>query len=332
MKKNNDTLSGILFLLCSLIIFSNIKVFISYVEQQKIVADLKQYPPKLSLSEAESFNYNYPTLNVFTLPLKHYLGRVYLREGKYDMAAEQFHKARAENPYLLANENFLTEVYRNLKIDDSVEYYANLTFQKMPNNIMHFENYLLTLSTADSTKIEDAFEKIIHKREKIWVAYLTKTLQLGYKYETLNKNINIAKEKYPKSPLIRLLVDYHLIGKEKIDNSILLIEEGIKYMEKQKFIEATVFFEEAYNINPQNIDLLENLTSCYYLTKKYKKALEIVEQINEELVNNLGRFYFIKGLTYVENGLIDKGCNLFTQSIKQNYNEAYKAKLKYCGK
>ena len=49
-------------------------------------------------------------------------------------AIEHFHIARKENPYLMANESFLADVYRNLKMDDSVKFYSIKSFYKMPNN------------------------------------------------------------------------------------------------------------------------------------------------------------------------------------------------------
>lgn len=330
MKNRNEIISGILFITIILVFVSNVKVFISYVEQQEIINDIKYMVPKLSLERAESFNYEYPTLNVFTQPLKNYLGRVYLREGMYDKAIETFHKARSENPYLLINENFLADVYRNLKMDDSVKYYSRKAFNKMPNNVFHYEGFLQTINIDDTLSIDESFDKIILKSESIWIAYLAGTVRFKVKSDKMKSNIEFARINYYKNPTIRLLINYHLYGKEKVDEAVDLIEQGSSLMNARQHYESIFPFLKAYEILPKNNDLLLNLASSYYIIDKFEEAKKYIDQIEEDYIVDNGKYFFIKGIIYCENNFNEIGCKLLTDAIKQNFNDAYNAKLKYC--
>ena len=332
MNKNNDSLSGLIFLVLCGILASNILVFISFREQQSIIQDTKYLVPKLPLSEAESFNYNYPTLNVFTMPLKNYLGRVYLREGKYDKAIETLHQARKENPYLMANESFLADVYRNLKMDDSVKFYSRKSFYNMPNNAMHFENFLTSIDLNDTLTLDKGFEMINKKSNKIWLAYLAGMVQLNVKSKAMLENIQYAKKTFYDIPAARLLIDYIEYGRENVDRAIDYSEKAKEQMSKNDYENALVNLQLAYEITPNNSDILDNLAACYYFLGDFEKANKYVEEINENHVSNNGRYLFIRGIILGELQRFEEACKFLTDAIKLNFNEAYKAKLKYCGK
>ena len=141
IKSQNKTLDIIVPVLIIGSIFalvSNSIILRSYVKQQESVADMNNVIPKLSLERALENDLIYPNINIFTVPFKTLLGRVYLRDSLYDNAINSFNEARKINPYLLINENYLAETYLTLGKKDSFKFYAKKIFRLAPNHPNHF--------------------------------------------------------------------------------------------------------------------------------------------------------------------------------------------------
>lgn len=73
--------------------------------------------------------------------------------------------------------------------------------------------------------------------------------------------------------------------------------EGTLLLHQGKPGKALPLLEEAYRINPDNVDAALNLSGAYILTKKFKRAIEVLESIcdvagdNAMVWTNLGAAY-----------------------------------------
>ena len=62
----------------------------------------------------------------------------------------------------------------NLKNYDSAYYFAKMSFNKLPGNVVHFANYALSLvHKGDSVELKSAYDRAIHKKEMHDELYLT---------------------------------------------------------------------------------------------------------------------------------------------------------------
>ena len=84
-------------------LISNTVIFRAYVIQNQSVLDQNNIIPEMTIEEAVKNDLNYPNINIYTVPFKTHLGRVYLRDSLYEKAINNFHIARKANPYLLIN-------------------------------------------------------------------------------------------------------------------------------------------------------------------------------------------------------------------------------------
>ena len=80
-KLNKRFLKPLLIIGSIVALISNSIVFKSYILQQKSVADLKQLIPKMTIEEALENDLKYPNINIYTVPFKTSLGRIYLRDS-----------------------------------------------------------------------------------------------------------------------------------------------------------------------------------------------------------------------------------------------------------
>ena len=68
----------------------------------------------------------------------------------------------------------------------------------------------------------------------------------------------------------------------------------------KKYKKASESFDKAIELDPQNKYVYFNYGGCYFLTKKYNKALEILEKAaqiqNSE--DNLAAIYYLRGMVY----------------------------------
>ena len=164
MKSIKEIILLFLVLFSFLGLVSNSVVFRSYIYQQKTVKDMNYPQPRLSLDEAKKLDLSYPNINIYVVPFKTHLGRVYLRDSMYKDAIASFHRARKINPYLLINENYLAETYLSINEIDSFKFYARKIFNKAPNHPSHFAFYIKSLdSLQNSKKIDSAFNTISAK-------------------------------------------------------------------------------------------------------------------------------------------------------------------------
>jgi tetratricopeptide (TPR) repeat protein len=65
-----------------------------------------------------------------------------------------------------------------------------------------------------------------------------------------------------------------------------LLGQGTQALQQGRIIEAMDLLEQAYELNPDNPDLLLNLGGAYILGKQWKKALAVLEPLSERQPSN----------------------------------------------
>lgn len=329
--KNSKVLFITLTIILVTSLISNIAVFRSYVEQQVIVSDSQLPTPKLTLESALNKNYKYPSLDIFTRPLLTYLGRIYLREKKYDDAIKTFHRAKGFNPYLKANELYLAQTYEQLGIKDSFQYYANLAFNKMPNHPLHFSYFVKHLNAQkDTLEFDNAFKRIIYRDKYIWEIYLSAIERYEIKSKTMRENIKFIDSTYKQDDKIQQLVLVNKYGKTLFFEIVEKNKEAQRYLEKGDLDKALEIFKENHSIVKEDNIYVDKIATIYYQKKMFKKSLDYLKKIDLKKKYDIGRYLLIKGLNNLNLGNSQIGCQDLLYSIKAGNELAIDARSNFC--
>jgi len=331
MKFNKEIGITLLVVISFLGLLSNTIVFRSYIYQQKTVKDMTYQVPRLSLEESKKLNLNYPNINIYTVPFKTHLGRVYLRDSMYDEAIASFHDARKANPFLVINENYLAETYQNISELDSFKFYAKKIFKTAPNHPGHFAHYIKSLGSLQySDKIDSAFSEINIKSTTLWKIYLAAIYNVDSIKDKGFRNIRLADSIYKKEKQIQYFIDAIRYGQKNLDKSEELISVSDKLAQINDFESAIVTLKEALNFYPTNNSIFNKLATSYYKVEKYDSSLYYLNKINLEKFEDQGRYYLIEGINLVNLNKKEEGCNAIYKSIILGNKEAIKASNSFC--
>lgn len=66
-----------------------------------------------------------------------------------------------------------------------------------------------------------------------------------------------------------------------------LFRQGSKLLHQGKVNDAVVVLQEAYSLYPEHFDAALNLSGAYILTKKFKRAAQVLEQLREQAPGNV---------------------------------------------
>jgi len=310
---------------------SNIIVFRAYVIQQQSVVDMNNIVPKMTIDEAEYNNLNYPNINIFTVPFKTALARVYARDSLYEKAITTFHEARKNNPYLMINENYLAQTYLNLGKKDSFKYYAKKIFKTAPNHSNHFAFYIKSLDSLKSSfKIDSSFNIIKKKSINIWRIYLASIYNTDSLTYTALENIKVADSLYKYDPDIQYLVSVLRYGQDNVKKSEELISVADAFAQNEKHIMSIKYLKDALMFNPSNNITFDKLATSYFKIEQYDSSLFYLNKINLEKYENPGRYHLIKGINLVNLNNKDEGCKEIFEAILLGNKEAIKANRSFC--
>ncbi len=331
MKMIKKYLLPILIIGSFISLASNILVFRSYIIQQISVADMNNVVPEMSLSVAKENDLTYPNINIFTVPFKTSLGRIYLRDSLYQNAIETFHAARKNNPYLLINENYLAETYLKINQRDSFDFYAKKIFSNAPNHPNHFAFYLRTIDDeSNSTVIDSAFNLMTYKPAHVWKIYLSKLYHVDKKSESSIINLKIADSLFPKNDEIQYLINVINHGQKEIRKSNELMSVADALAEEDNFDGSIHVLYEALELNPRSNLIFDKIATSYFKLEQYDSSLFYTNKININKYKDIGRYHLIKGINLVKLNKKEEGCKEIYESILLGNKEAIKANRSFC--
>ena len=322
--------SIVFVVLCVFCLISNSVVFVNYIKQQQVVVDIERFPPTLSSDKITEFDLKYPNINIYVVPFKTYLGRLYLRDSMYEKAIEAFHKGRKNNPNLMINENYLADVYKEINVKDSFEYYTSKAFKKMPNHPAHFGRYLEMLDEkGNSYKIDSIFNSLSYKSETMWKIYLSAISPTKTKSELAHENFKTARKRFPKDIGIGLAIDYNLYGYDDVEKAKKFEQVSDAFSDKGDFQQALIALQKATPLHPYN-KYYEKLATLSYKLKNFKSTVSYLDSIDKTVFFDEGRYYLVKGISLIQLNDKESGCEHLTQSIFKGNKEALKAKNVFC--
>ena len=314
--------------ICSLI--SNSIVYVNYVKQQVVIKDIERFPPSLSKEKISDFDLTYPNINIYVVPFKTYIGRIYYRDSFYKKAIESYHSARKNNPFLMINENYLADLYKEINVKDSFEYYTKKAFINMPNHPAHFGRYLEIIDKNENTfEIDSIFNTLIHKSQLMWKIYLSSISGIERKSNLAKENFKIALESFPKNQGIELAIDYNVYGIDNVDKAKKYEQVSDALAKENKFSEAYDVIKKAALIHPYN-KYHEKLATLAYKLELFQESLDHLKNINTKRFYDQGRYHLIKGVSLAKLDKKKSACEELTKAIFNSSKEAINAKRVFC--
>ncbi len=303
---------SVLFLLLPLNLYSSVVLYKSSVEHNVLLKAFNNQDFSFpSLEIIDRMNDTYPTLTPTTLPIKSVKGLYYIHHKDYYKAIELLQAGTKYNPYLYMSEAYIAYAYWRLNQVDSANYYAKKAFYNLPNNIIHFRNYAITLAELkDSTELKKAYEYIPiklseNKHEEIYLTALSTFLSNESKasiIEDLDFDLQSGSSNFKRGY-------YNLqIGNKNMIDADYFYQLGEAYFSQKRFEEAAKLFLRASQLNPFELPYKENYANSLLRLGEFNKSLEVLnELINVDKTKSINAIY-LRALAYLNLENFTLGC------------------------
>ena len=309
-------------------VFVNIKAYQSNSVQAYLIFDYNNGTYNVPYEIYNKLDYNFPNLTQTTLPIKLLKARYLLKLDSISQAKSLLFDASKANPYVMAPENMLAEIYIKENNLDSAYLLSKLAFKKMPYVDLHRITYFNVLrSLKDSiyaeSDLDNAFMLLKNSRhsKKHWYDYIYSKSIITDSAEIVIPIIEEFKERFPNEDpkIINELENRIELGSQAYTLFSVYSAIGDDYFIKEDYLNASKNYEQAIDYNQDNYIIYENLAISYDLSDRTDKAIETYDKVINTFKTNSGRVEFYKGLLLVRLGENELGCNYLRKSSNKNY-------------
>lgn len=332
--KNKKYIFSIVTLIFSLpaLSISN-KVYHSHKAQLIILNDFNNNTHNVPLNQIESIVPKIPNITVTTIPMDAIKARYYYHYKKYDKALAAIESSKTQNPYLSYSDALESIIYQQIGEIDKAKISAEKAYFNLPRNNFHISQYIKTIiETRDQVSLEKAFKLLTRNEEVLgWKNYMSALSSIAEpgnpKYI---KRAEKAMKLFPSDGDIKILSKYVIIGKEKIEYANQIANEAAALFKNNNFVEASKYYDEAIFFDPYEYSYYENASISYYSIQDYDKSLLRINDVINKMNPLNGKCEYIKGLIYIQLGLIQDACDLFKTSLASGYSQSEGIQNQYC--
>ena len=309
-------------------VFVNIKAYQSNSVQAFLIFDYNNDTYRVPYEIYNKLDYNFPNLTQTTLPIKLLKARYLLKLDSISQAKSLLFDASKANPYVMAPENMLAEIYIKENNLDSAYLLSKLAFTKMPYVNLHRTTYFKVLrSLKDSiyaeSDLDNAFMLLKNSSypKKHWYDYIYSKSIITDSAEIVLPIIKEFREKFPNEDptTINVIENRIEIGSQAYTLFSVYSAIGDDYFIKEDYLNSSKYYEQAIDYNQDNYIIYENLAISYDLSDRTDKAIETYDKVINTFKTNNGRVEFYKGLLLVRLGENELGCNYLRKSSNKNY-------------
>lgn len=256
-----------------------------------------------------SIDVDYPTLNVFSMPMKSIKAEYLVAKDSVLDAIKLHEQAALDNPYLMFSESRLASIYQNIGWNEEFEYYARRAYKGLPNNALHY--VMMTRLLMNQGKLDSIFanfESIDYevkiREPQVWVISLAAIVYdstLIRKYD----GKKIAKEalnRFSKNDQVRIMHDYIIYGKENVDLASSYEKEGIKMFQEGNQIQGINKIKNAIELHPNIRQYYDNYIIANYDMQNYSSVSNISSEYIQKFNDTSSSILFmIAHSTYISN-------------------------------
>lgn len=314
-------------------IASNYKVFESFKEQLIMLSSFNANKfPQSDFKDLENLNYKYPNLTVTGLPIASLISLYYMDTDNYEKGLTLNRESMKINPYLGFSEHVQSRIFYKANQLDSTYYYAKIAFDKFPNNQAHSSTFQQVLERLNKfLELEEMFLKIKDNHVKLeWSNYL-KIISEKEDFDLVN--VNYAQEAltlFPDSKDIYNYSNYIIYGKKNVFKSVELnIDANSKFKDKS-FEEAISLWSQALALTPYETAFHENITRSYIGLQDFKKAIEYMDSLNKDILNENDNYLYFLGVCYLNTNELENACINLRRSGKKGNKNSLALVNSYC--
>ena len=330
-KKYIFSIVTLVFSLPALSISNN--VYHSHKAQLIILNDFNNNTHNVPLNQIESVVPKIPNITVTTIPMDAIKARYYYHYKKYDKALSALESSKSQNPYLSYSDALESVIYTEIGDIAKAKISAEKAYFNLPKNNFHISQYIKTIvETKDQVSLEKAFKLLTRNEEVLgWKNYMSALSSIAEpgnpKYI---KRAEKAMKLFPSDVDIKILSKYVIIGKEKIEYANKIASEAAILFQNNNFDKASKYYDEAIYFDPYEYSYYENASISYYSIQDYDKSLLRINDVINKMNPLNGKCEYIKGLIYIQLGLIQDACDLFKTSLASGYAQSEGIQNQYC--
>lgn len=332
--------------------------YISLKGQLRVVPDLKNEPMSIPLAEVKTMFPPIPNLTSSSQPIEAILGRYHSENQQYDEALRLLRKSIPYNPHIYYSQFLMANVFFTTNQMDSAKYYAELAYYNKPRANTYYQTLVAVhAKRRDTAGVAKAFRTYTKYRNEpfAWNLYLMGMLNAQQRATPeLLKLADSALTLFdPKGKRPASEADYANLLKRKqeitsnlnfagaVGNSVeqnaatlqkatQIYNEGVAAFAKQDYQTAAAKFVRAAEINAFNYAIYENAGVSYFNMKQYRKAIYYFDKVIALKITNDGKSEFFKGVSHINLGEKEVGCQTLQISKSKNYADANNIIVQYC--
>ena len=282
------------FLIFSLFgLMSNFLVFKSFILQRIILSDFNSGNISLTYDNLNDYNFDYPNINNFTIPLKAYKA-YYLYNNQKPLEAldllnnTDFIKI---NPYIKFEDFVKSNIFLNLNQIDSAFFYSKSAFYKWPKSLQHFQLLnKISIIKRDTTEILKAFDlidSIYYDRSEYQKTFLQSLAKAKLSYLVKYDSIRTIKKE-------ELIGSWNRVLEYEGNNIQFYNNSTINFTEDFYFTETDTL---KYSINNTSLILSPVFRKDYQLSKseiRYSNSYNTLILIPDQESGNIQARYYKK--------------------------------------
>lgn len=339
-------------------IYTNNSTYESLKAQMRVIPDMKNEPMSIPLAEVKTMFPPIPNLTSSSQPIEAILGRYYSENKQYDDALRLLRKSIPHNPYIYYSQFLMANVFFNTNQMDSAKFYAELAYYNKPRANTYYQTLVAVhAKRRDTAGVAKAFRTYTKYRNEpfAWNLYLmgmlnaqqratTELLKLSDSALTLfdpKGNTPASEADYAnllkrKQEIISNLNFAGTVGNSAEQNAATLqkatqiYNEGVAAFAKQDYQTAAAKFVRAAEINAFNYAIYENAGVSYFNLKQYRRAIYYFDKVIALKITNDGKSEFFKGVSHINLGEKEVGCQTLQISKSKNYADANNIIVQYC--
>ena len=334
----SNRLHGILLLFLfaaqPILVYSNARVFGSFIEQRKLLNDFNNFSFIGDLDEIETYESDYPNIGATTLPLKT-MKALYFVNKDNEKSISLAKSAINDNPYLFVSESLLGMLYANTNQLDSAKYYAKKAYTNAPTIDLHAATYLPFITEENDLEALDKIKASLSKSDSpyIWKRYIQTLLYLK---DTLNNDdiglIDFAAKKFPNTEFFQSINKTKDYNKANILAADSIANTALKYFKIKEYDLAIAGYKKAAALAPFEPAYVENIARSYMLSDQNEMAIANFQVLINEFKNNTGLPEYYIGAIYHKVGDSEKGCKFLLKAMDKNFSRAKNLYSKLCYK
>ncbi len=312
-------LIGLLIISSSLLVVNlTYKRYKSFEIQTLLAQDILFQNPldRRGFNFINSIDDNYPSLNIYAMPLKSMKANYLLARDSFKKAIDYLELGAKDNPYLMYSESRLAEIYLATGEYEKSEEYVRKAFKELPNNPVHFVLLTRILNQEKKTdsiyyyynKIKDIVGPKDYQVYTIVLAALMDDDSIEY---NLKEIADEAMKIHGFEAQVQKMRDYIYYSKENVDSASELYEEAMTLLNKDEISDGIELLKEVIKLHPNVQIYYDNYIIANYRQELYKPITEIYNQY-VKLFSNISSdiLYFMADSFYQEQNIVTS-CEIF---------------------